>query len=269
MTMTILVRPTPSPEVSTFCELPFFGRGNGKLPDSFLTFSLPAGHSCPGALTCLAFADRNTGQITDGLHQATRCYEVSTEQRYPTARNSRWRNFDLIRHAAPGAMPAILLGGIQRARQYKTSHVRWFAGGDCFSVSLRDGIIAAAQQTPDLIHYFYTKNLPLFVVGSPPRLLPLPPNLRVTASWGSKFDFLIEQGLFPRSARILNYEHEAESLGLPIDKTDFLAWTETPSHFCHLSHGSQPPGTPAAEAIKTRRRSGGFTGYGSKHKPRP
>ena len=264
--MTVLVRPTPAPEVSTFRELPFFGRGNGKLPDSFLTFSLPSGHTCPGALTCLALSDRNTGQITDGPQQIIRCYEVSTEQRYPTARNSRWRNFDLVRHAAPDALRDILLGGIERSRQHKTTHVRWFAGGDCFSVALRDGIIAAAERTPDLIHYFYTKNLPLFVVGNPPRLLPLPQNLRVTASWGGKFDHLIEQGTFPRSARVLNYEHEAEALGLPVDKTDYLAWTETPSHFCHLSHGFQPPGTPAAEAIKIRRRNGEFTGYGSKRK---
>lgn len=260
---------TPSPtasRVSTFFELPYFGRGNDKLSDATLTFSLPVGHTCPGALTCLAFSDRDTGKITDGPCQSCRCNEAGVEARRPSVRKSRWRNFDLIRQMPAGALPDALFHGIQYARQLKTTHVRWFTGGDCFSTALRDGIIAAAERTPDLIHYFYTKNLPLFVVGDPPRPLLLPRNLRITASWGGKFDHLIEQGFFPRSARVLNYEHEAEALGLPIDKTDFYAWSETPVHFCHISHGVQPPGTPAAEAIKARRREGGFTGYGSKRK---
>lgn len=263
--MPVLSLPSINPNIGTFYELPSFGRGNDKLSDATLTFSLPAGHTCPGALTCLAFSDRDTGKITDGPCQSFRCYEASVETR-PNVRKSRWRNFDLIRQIPADVLPDVLFHGIQYARQLKTTHVRWFTGGDCFSATLRDGIIATAERTPDLVHYFYTKNLPLFVVGDPPRPLPLPWNLRITASWGGKFDHLIEQGLFPRSARVLNYEHEAEALGLPIDKTDFYAWSETPVHFCHLSHGTQPPGSPAGEAIKTRRRNGGFTGYGSKRK---
>lgn len=265
--MPTLSSTSDSSDVITFYELPSFGHGNGKLPSSTLTFSLPAGHSCPGALSCLALADRETGKLADGPRQTFRCYEASVEARYSSVRKSRWRNFDLVRHARPEVLQDMLIYGVQYNRQRKTTHVRWFTGGDCFSIHLRDAIIVSAQRTPDLIHYFYTKNLPLFLEGDPPRLLELPANLRITASWGGKYDHLIEQGLFPRSARVVNHEHEAEALGLPIDYTDQLAWTDIPSHFCHISHGLQPSGTPAAEAIKQRRRSGLFTGYG-KQKPR-
>lgn len=48
-----------------------FAKGNAKLRQPGLyTFSLPAGWSCPGALECLAKADRNTGRILDAAESA-------------------------------------------------------------------------------------------------------------------------------------------------------------------------------------------------------
>lgn len=240
--------------------LPFFARGNSKLPDSTLTFALPSGHTCPGALQCLAKADRETGRITDGPQQVFRCYEASIERFRPSVRNRRWRNFDTLSGLSSDEMGELLLAGIAAARDHKSTHVRWFTGGDLYSAALLRAIVRVCQQT-DLLHYFYTKNLPL-LAPSADRLIALPDNLRVVASWGGRFDHLAP--LFPRTARVVHTRQEAEELGLPIDITDRLAWQDEPVHFCHLSHGSQQPGSHAGEAINARRRSGDFTGYGSR-----
>jgi hypothetical protein len=243
--------------------IPQFGRGNGKLPDSTLTFALPSGHTCPGALQCLALADRETGKISDGPQQTFRCYEASIENFRSSVRASRWRNFDILRGLNPNEATDLLLAGIGAVLDHKSTHVRWFTGGDLYSVVLRDAIFQACRETKELTHYFYTKNLPL-LAPSYERVIDLPDNLRVVASWGGKFDYLAP--LFPRTARVLHTRAEAERMGLPIDTTDRLAWQDEPVHFCHLSHGMQPAGSAAAQAIASRRRSGDFTGYGSKRK---
>jgi len=206
-------------------------------------------------------ADRHTGKITDGPQQQFRCYEASIESRYATTRDSRWRNFELIRFHAPEPAAELLLAGIAAARSHKTTHVRWFTGGDLFSSSLLHAILMTAEKTDTLIHYFYTKNLPLLAPRG--KLIAMPFNLRVTASWGGKFDYYIEAGIFPRSARVLNTRTEAVALGLPVDTTDALAWQDEPTHFCHLTHGGQRAGSPASLAIAQRRKAGDFTGYGA------
>lgn len=249
----------------TTTGIPHFGRGNAKLPDSTLTFALPSGYTCPGALLCLARADRITGRITDGDHQQFRCYEVSVESLRPIVRSRRWRNYELIRHLDAASMAELLAAGIAAVRNHKTTHIRWFTGGDCFSASLRDAIFQICGVTPELTHYYYTKNLPLLLTQSG-GLIPAPPNLRITASWGGRHDHLLEAGVFPRTARVLNTEEEARALGLPIDTSDQLAWQEQPVHFCHLSHGTQPAGSATGQAIARRRRAGGFTGYGARRK---
>lgn len=240
--------------------IPFFGRGNSKLPDSTLTFALPSGHTCPGALQCLALADRETGKISDGPQQTFRCHEASIENFRPNVRASRWQNFEIIRGLNPTEVTDLLLAGIGQALDHKSTHCRWFVGGDLYSVVLRDAIFQTCRETEELTHYFYTKNLPL-LAPSYSRLIGLPDNLRVVASWGGKFDYLAP--LFPRTARVVHTRAEAERLGLPIDTTDRLAWQDEPIHFCHLSHGMQPAGSPASQAIAARRRNGDFTGYGT------
>src|SRR5215472_1177492 len=74
-----------------------FTKGNAKLGQEVWTFSLPAGHTCPGARECMARVDRETGKLTDGRHAQFRCFAASMEARMPTVRKSRWNNFDLLR----------------------------------------------------------------------------------------------------------------------------------------------------------------------------
>lgn len=257
-------------------EAPKFGRGNAKLGDNVLTLSLPSGFTCPGALQCLAKADRDTGRITDGGRQEFRCFEASAESRWRSVRDHRWRNFDILRKLDASAMATALLHGLFAARQLKSTHVRWFTGGDFFSTDMRDAVMECARSTPDLIHYAYTKSLPFFVPwvatddgGFPlPRPKPMPPNLFITASWGGRFDHLITEARFPRTACVVHTIAEAEAAGLEIDTTDQLAWQEKPTHFCHLTHGSQPAGSRASTELSARRRRGEFAGYSGKSRVR-
>lgn len=237
-----------------------FSHGNAKLPNSTMLFSLPAGHTCPGALTCLTFADRHTGRIKDGPHAEFRCYAAVAETR-PNVRDMRWRNLDRLARLNPQQITDLMIASIMASTRRYTQRVRLFESGDCFSAAFRDGIIGAAKGLPHLVIYFYTKNLPLWINSWQDRPLARPANLFITASWGGRFDHLIEP-YFPRNSRVVFDQAEADRLGLPIDHTDELAYDARPQAFAHLLHGMQKAGSPASEAIKTRARLGQFTGYG-------
>lgn len=244
-------------------DLPTFGHGNAKLPSSTLTFSIPAGFTCPGAHLCLSRAIHKEGQpirIQDGPDTVFRCSAANDELR-PSVSESRWRNYRLIEAAIKaGTLPLLLEAALTLSARSFSSHVRWFISGDCYHPALRDAILHTAQATPGLIHYAYTKNLPLWLDQH--KLLPVPENFRLTASWGGRFDSLLQQGLFPRTARVVNTEEEAVALGLAIDYDDRHAWDATPSHFAHLVHGMQPKGSASGAAIRARRKAGLFSGYG-------
>ena len=67
-----------------------FGQGNAKLDKAIATFSIPAGHTCPGADKCMARANRLTGKISDGKSQEFRCFSASSEAAFSSVRESRW-----------------------------------------------------------------------------------------------------------------------------------------------------------------------------------
>jgi hypothetical protein len=235
-----------------------FGHGNAKLPNTTMTFALPAGHTCPGALHCLSKADPATGKITDGPHTLFRCSAASEETR-PTVRSARWHNRRLLAGLNTGGMVELLDLSLRGQRLTYTERVRWFTSGDCYNTELRDALIEVALRHPTLLFYLYSKNLPIWLERG--ALLTLPDNLILTASWGGRYDFLIADGLFPRSARVVNTQEEAYTLGLPLDFTDAYAYSPTPTHFAHLVHGTQPKGSLAGQAIQQRRKTGQFAGY--------
>jgi hypothetical protein len=238
-----------------------FGHGNAKLPNTTMTFALPAGHTCPGALHCLAKVDPHSGRVHDGPHTLFRCSSASEETR-PSVRAARWHNWRLLAGLDTAALVELLDLSLRAQRRSYSERVRWFTSGDCATIPLRDALIAIARRHGDLLFYLYSKHLPLWLDGG--RLRPLPDNLRLTASWGGRYDFLLADGLFPRTARVVNTQEEAYSRGLPIDFTDAYAYDPMPQHFAHLVHGTQPKGSPAGQAIRQRAAAGEFTGYSAK-----
>jgi len=231
-------------------DLLSFQPGNAKLRGVY-TLALPAGHSCPFALHCLAKADRTTGKLTDGAHVQFRCHEASIEAVYRNVRDSRWRNWTLLRAAktAP-AMAQLITDSLPR----RAAKVRFDVSGDFFSQAYFDAWLLVAAAHPDRLFYGYTKSLPYWIA----RLGQIPPNMVLTASRGGKHDSLIDHyGL--RSSRVVFSEAEAVALGLAIDHDDSHAQSTGPS-FALLLHGTQPKGSPAA-AARQALRAAGWTGY--------
>lgn len=88
-----------------------FGTPNAKLKKMtkelglrLVTFTLPAGYTCPGAKDCLSRADRKTGKVKDGKHTKFRCFMASAEARSPSLRNLVWHNLELIQKALKGGV---------------------------------------------------------------------------------------------------------------------------------------------------------------------
>ena len=236
--------------------------GNSKLPTSTMILSLPAGHSCPGAQACLTRVPRHGGSAWTGPDLKYACYAASAERYRSTVRNLRWANFDALAQQDARSCLQILATSFYRQRRSYTERVRFFESGDAFSAALAEAIVDFALVVHPMVVYLYSKNLPVWLSW----LQDLPPNLRITASWGGRYDDLIP-GLFERSARVVQNAEEALDLSLPVDFDDSLAYQDDPVHFAHLVHGWQPKGCAAAEAINERRRRGEFTGYGSTFTP--
>lgn len=229
-----------------------FGHGNAKLPKTTMIFDLPAGSTCPGAKDCLSRFNLITRKIEDGPDTIFRCSAASQEI-YPDVAAKRHSNLLLINSTSN--LDELLYDSVQVNRTYRTTHVRWHNSGDFFSSRYAKAVLQVAERTPELTHYFYTKMLLLFLD------VPLPSNVFLTASWGGKYDHLIEAGHYPRNSRVVLNDAEAISHGLPVDHTDQHAYSSTPHAFCHLVHGSQPAGSVAGKAIQARKKAGQFVGY--------
>lgn len=222
----------------------YFGKGNRKLNLNThaitSTFSLPAGWCCPGANICLAKADRQTGKITKGSDCQVLCFAASDEARYPSVRNSRWNNFELIKSCDEESLVSLIHKSIDFHVPRSATHIRWHVSGDFFSpVYLQAVLKACTRYTDDMIVYAYSKALHFFYdqnTGEP--LVDIPNNFRLCASWGGLYDFMIERfpHVFTRSARIVHSREEAARLGLQIDEDDSLASGPIDSHFALLEN---------------------------------
>ena len=241
-----------------------FSKGNAKLGKGTLIFNLPAGKTCPGASLCKAFAvmgDNGKTRIQDGPETVFRCFAASSEAQYPATFAARAHNLQTIVEALRDGIDvaAVMINnGIQNHRTKSTKLVRIHESGDFFSLAYLRAWIAVAKLNPDLKFYCYSKSLDLFVNEE------LPSNFYQTASYGGKFDHLIDEGFFTRYSKVVMDDAEAEALGLEVDHDDSHCFGDQP--FALLVHGTQPKGSIAAAKLKERKRNGAFSGYNSKNK---
>jgi hypothetical protein len=234
-----------------------FSKGNAKLNKGTLIFSLPAGSTCPGALQCfsMAVADANGKRsIVDGKHTEFRCFAASSEVQYDAVYANRQANFKAIVEALKSGNCAGLINTeLQKARKKTTKLVRIHESGDFFNAAYLQAWVMVAQANPDLKFYCYSKNLPLFVG------LKLPENFYLTASYGGKYDYLIDEGMFPRYSKVVMTDDDANRMGLEVDHDDSHCFGDKP--FALLVHGTQPKGSDWGKAIRQRRQAGKFGGY--------
>jgi hypothetical protein len=237
-----------------------FGRGNAKTKKwnrlhHIAMFSLPAGFTCPGALLCLSKSNRETGRLTDGPKTQFRCYAASAENLFSNIRKGRWNNFEKLRVCGGTVAMADL---IERSLPRKSTLVRLHQSGDYYSQDYFDAWLLVAQRHPEIIFYGYTKALPFWIA----RLSAIPDNLRLVASYGGRFDHLIEPHKL-RTVTVVFSEAQAKSKGLTLDDDDSLVWQSKDS-FAILLHGTQPIGSEAGKAwqvIKTKGKGGYKSDY--------
>lgn len=143
--------------------------------------------------------------------------------------------------------------------------VRPGGSGDFYSQNYHDAWIEVARWNPHLHFYWYTKSLPFWRkrlrqvgTGHEPGKVS---NVVPTASWGGKYDHLIDK-LGLRSARVVYSREEAALLGLEIDEDESLAMKHGPD-FALLLHGAQPAGSDAARSLINLKKRGDY-GHGKK-----
>jgi hypothetical protein len=237
-----------------------FSKGNAKLGKQTLIFNLPAGKTCPGALFCKSFAvvdDNGKRKIVDGEHTQFRCFAATSEVQYDGPFYSRARNLQLIADAIKAGNCADLIHqGIQEYKTKNTKLVRIHESGDFFSGAYLDAWIEVAHRNPDLKFYCYSKSLQLFLN------FKLPSNFYMTASYGGKFDYLIDEGYFPRYSKVVLNDEQAAELGLEVDHDDSHCFGDKP--FALLVHSVQPAGSIWGKAIRERKNNKQFVGYNKK-----
>jgi len=213
-----------------------------KLGVTLKTFTLPAGHTCPGARDCLSRADRETGKVTDGEHTEFRCFMATAEARSPSLRKLTWHNLELIQEALKKGGTAELVNLIEASLPDRFNVMRVHVGGDYFSREYFKAWCHVAAHHPDKVFYSYTKSLAI-VKG-----VDKPSNLVLTASRGGKWDNEIDKQGW-KEARVVYSEEEAEKLGLVIDHDDTSAAFGS-DNFALLIHGTQPKGSAASQAVQ-------------------
>ena len=231
-----------------------FGEPNAKLKKmlkelslKLKTFTLPAGHTCPGAKDCLSRANRKTGKIQDGPDTEFRCFAASAEATYPSLRNMVWRNFELIKATLKNSVDACA-DLICESLPKKFDIMRVHVGGDYFNVKYLQAWIEVAKRNPDKIFYSYSKSLHFF------KQFALTENLVLTASRGGKYDDMIDLHGW-KEALVVYSEQEAIDKGLEIDHDDTHA-AFGKDNFALLIHGTQPKGSAASAALSKLRKQG-------------
>ena len=122
-----------------------FSRGNAKLGMDVWTFSLLAGHSCPGADKCMARVNLTTHLLEDGPKQEFRCFSATQEVAFSNTRKAHQHNFEKLRGCATTQEMVELL---IRSLPKKALTIRVHVSGDFFNQRYFDAwqAVAALRQ---------------------------------------------------------------------------------------------------------------------------
>ena len=140
---------------------------------------------------------------------------------------------------------------LNKKRSKNINLVRWNQSGDIYTRFELEALKKLASMNKDLIFYFYSKNLILY-----PSNRSIPNNMKITASYGGKYDYLIDRGYFKRFSKVVFSTSEAKILNLPIDTDDSHAYEDKGANgFALLLHGTQEKNTKASEALREIRKN--------------
>lgn len=264
-----------------------FSSENTKLGGNVLTFSLPAGWTCPFAKSCLKKVDRErkmdpekvgtskkskrTGAdveykgdivVTKGKDSEYDCFAANQEMQYDALRANRWHNFDLLKEAADEGGSEAQAELIIRSLYYnfdtegKKNEVRIHESGDFYNGEYLEAWMKVAEKMPDVKFYAYTKSVP-YVKWAEKRLKNIP-NLSITLSEGGRKDNELGD-IDIKQAKVFNTPEEIFDAGLILDLDDNLAKEKggKEKNFALLVHGTQEAG----EMSQMKRRNETFMAY--------
>jgi hypothetical protein len=264
-----------------------FSTENTKLGSNVLTFSLPAGWTCPFAKSCMKKVDRErkvdpekvgtfktskrTGEkvpykgdvvVTKGKDSEYDCFAANQELQYDALRANRWHNFDLLKEAGDEGGSDAQAELIVRSIYYHfdtegpKKEVRIHESGDFFNGEYLEAWIKVARQMPNVNFYAYTKSIP-YVKAMEEKLKDLP-NFSITFSEGGRRDS--EMGdVDIKQAKVYNTPEEILKAGLILDLDDNLAKEKggKEKNFALLVHGTQEKG----EMSQNKMRNETFMNY--------
>lgn len=264
-----------------------FSTENSKLGGDVLTFSLPAGWTCPFAKQCMKKVDRErnmdpekvgtfkiskkTGEkvpykgdvvVTKGKESEYDCFAANQEMQYDALRANRWHNFDLLKEAGIEGGSDAQAELIVRSIYYHfdtegaKKEVRIHESGDFFNGEYLDAWIKVAEQMPKVNFYAYTKSIP-YVKFAEEKLKNLN-NFSITFSEGGRRDS--EMGdVDIKQAKVFNTPEDILNTGLILDLDDNLAKERggKEKNFALLVHGTQEKG----EMSQNKMRNETFMNY--------
>ena len=227
-------------------------KGNAKLSKDTLILSISAGITCPGSNNCKAWVTLKDDKrvLNRGPESMFTCFAASEELRYPNVFKSRKYNYDLINsYVIKKDLKGLtdLINQSIQANKKNITKVRIHESGDFFNIIYLKAWLNVARLNKDLKFYCYSKSLKYFLE------VLLPNNFYMVASYGGRYDYLIDQGYFSKYSKVVFSEEEAIRLGLQIDNDDSLCFGN--KAFALLLHGLQEKNTPSGEALKLIKRN--------------
>ena len=166
-----------------------FSTENTKLGGSVVTFSLPAGWSCPFAKTCLKKVNRErtvdpekigtskiskrTGEevpykgdvvVTKGKDSEFDCFAANQEMQYDALRANRWHNFDLLieagKEGGAEAQADLIVKSLEHFfyTEGAKNEVRIHESGDFYNGEYLRAWMLTAQRMPDIKFYAYKES---------------------------------------------------------------------------------------------------------------
>jgi hypothetical protein len=264
-----------------------FSKENIKLGQSVMTFSLPAGWTCPFAKGCLTKVSRDrvidpekvgtfkiskkTGEkipykgdveVKVGKDAVHRCYAAMQEMQYDAVRENRWHNFDLLLAAGKDGGVEAQADLIIRSINYfmdsegQYEKLRIHESGDFYNNEYFNAWMLVAQRMPEINFYAYSKSLP-YVKWAEEQLKNIP-NFAITLSEGGREDDKLDTIDIKRST-VFNKPEDALKANKLIDLDDTLAMQPggREKSFGLLLHGTQEAG----EKSRHKRRNETFMAY--------
>ena len=222
------------------------------------SFSLLSGWTCPHAKLCLSKVHEVNGKrfIKDGPQTEFRCFSASQEALYTNVYKSRKYNTEKVIETLRSGVDK-LVNLIHVSLPKDAGIIRMHVAGDFLSKSYMLAWLEVIRNNPSIHFYAYTKSLPYWIEYK--KEIDRLPNLILTASYGGRYDHLIEEhGL--KSAKVVYSKYQARKLKLPIDTSDKYAALPRYKNksFSLLIHGQMPKGSKLARRWAKRKTLDGY-----------